>query len=158
MDIKQTKKPFRESIASESVTKQVRDKIKDTAWQKQNLREGFQETFDPLIESQDKVKKSNDQQQTALINQLQDNQHAITTGLEKIDENNQRVLDLNDSAGMQLDAAPSKSSDIEKNFEISDLMTINKYNLPRPRDFSKNSGKDLQDVLDTTGEEIRLLT
>lgn len=49
MDIKQTKKLFEESIESESVTKQVRDRIKKTTWQKQNMRKGFTETFDPLI-------------------------------------------------------------------------------------------------------------
>lgn len=96
MDIKETKKLFKNNIESESVTKQVRDKIKSTAWHKQNMREGFKETFDPLIKSQDKVKKSIDQQQNALINQ-----RAVTTGLEKIDENNQRVLELNETAGMQ---------------------------------------------------------
>lgn len=37
-------------------------------------------------------------------------------------------------------------------------MTINKYGVPRPRDFSKNSRNNLPDLLDTTKEEIRSLT
>ena len=68
MDIKETKKLFKNKIESESVTKQVRDRIKLKTWQRQNMREGFEETFDPLIKSQEKVKKTIDQQQTALIN------------------------------------------------------------------------------------------
>lgn len=68
MDIKETKKLFKNKIESESVTKQVRDRIKLKTWQRQNMREGFEETFDPLIKSQEKVKKTTDQQQTALIN------------------------------------------------------------------------------------------
>lgn len=158
MDIKETKKLFKNKIESESVTKQVRDRIKLKTWQRQNMREGFEETFDPLIKSQEKVKKTTDQQQTALINQLQDNQRAITTGLEKIDENNQRMLELNASAGIRLDAASSRSPDIQKNFEISDLMTLNKYGVPRPRDFYKNSRNNLKDVLDITNDEIKTLT
>ena len=48
----------------------------------QNLREGFKETFKPLIETSEAVKTSIDTQQNKLIKQLQDNQLALTEGLE----------------------------------------------------------------------------
>ena len=32
-------------------------RIKITKWQKQDMREGFKETFKPLIKSQDSIKK-----------------------------------------------------------------------------------------------------
>ena len=47
------------------------------------MREGFKETFQPLIESQDKVKESIDKEQNELIKQLQENQLALTEGLDK---------------------------------------------------------------------------
>ena len=47
------------------------------------MREGFKETFHPLIESQDKVKASIDKEQNAMIKQLQENQLALTEGLDK---------------------------------------------------------------------------
>ena len=47
-----------------------------------NLREGFTETFKPLIETSEKVKESIDTQQNKLIEQLQKNQLALTEGLE----------------------------------------------------------------------------
>ena len=47
------------------------------------MREGFKETFKPLIKSQDKVKASIDNQQNAMIKQLQENQLALTEGLDK---------------------------------------------------------------------------
>ena len=50
---------------------------------KQNIREGFKETFKPLIKSQDKVKESIDKQQNAMIKQLGENQLALTEGLDK---------------------------------------------------------------------------
>ena len=47
-----------------------------------NLREGFTETFEPLIETSEAVKKSIDTQQNKLIKKLQDNQLALNEGLE----------------------------------------------------------------------------
>ena len=65
------------------MTKNVRSQIKSYIDQKQNLREGFKETFQPLIESQDKVKESIDKEQNVLIKQLQENQLTLTEGLDK---------------------------------------------------------------------------
>ena len=56
------------------------------------MREGFKETFQPLIESQDAVKTSIDTQQNKLIEQLalteglNKNRLAVTSGFDKMDE------------------------------------------------------------------------
>ena len=55
MDVKEIKKLVRNNIEAEALTKQVRDIIKITKWQKQNMREGFKETFKPLIASQESI-------------------------------------------------------------------------------------------------------
>ena len=81
MDVEEYKKIARNKIEADSLTRQVRDVIKITKWEKQDAREGFKETFKPLIESQDSVKKSIDKQQDSLIKQLQANQLALTQGL-----------------------------------------------------------------------------
>ena len=81
MNIEEYKKLARNKIEADSLTQQVRDVIKETKWQKQDMREGFKETFKPLIKSQDSVKKSIDEQQNATIAQLQANQLALTQGL-----------------------------------------------------------------------------
>ena len=83
MDIEEYKKLARNKIEADSLTKQVRDVIKITKWQKQDAREGFKETFKPLIKSQDSIKKSIDEQQNATIAQLKKNQLAITQGFEQ---------------------------------------------------------------------------
>ena len=57
MDVEEAKKFARDKIEVDDLTQQVRDIIKITKWEKQNMREGFKETFNPLIESQDSVKK-----------------------------------------------------------------------------------------------------
>ena len=70
MDIQEYKKLARNKIEADALTKQVRDIIKITKWQKEDAREGFKETFKPLIKSQDSIKKSIDEQQDATIAQL----------------------------------------------------------------------------------------
>lgn len=158
MNIKQTKKLFKESIESESVTKQVRDRIKKTTWQKQNMREGFTETFDPLIQSRDKVKKTIDKQQDSLIKQLKENQQAITTGLDRLNEDNQRVLELNESAGIKMTGETTKPKDLNKIFNTSDLVIISKYGIPAPQNWRGSTKQDLEDALDITNDEIKSLT
>ena len=81
MDIEEAKKFARNKIEADDLLLQVRNVIKTTKWQKQDMREGFKETFKPLIKSQDSIKKSIDEQQNATIAQLQANQLALTQGL-----------------------------------------------------------------------------
>ena len=83
MNLEETKKIIENKIEAEALTKQVRKEIKSYIDQKQNVREGFKETFQPLIASQDAVKTSIDNQQNKLIEQLQENQLALTEGLNK---------------------------------------------------------------------------
>ena len=49
MDIQEIKNFAENKIESDDLAKQVRRRIKETAWEKQNQREGFSETFKPLI-------------------------------------------------------------------------------------------------------------
>ena len=81
MDIEEAKNFARDKIAADDMLMQVRNVIKETKWQKQDMREGFKETFKPLIKSQDIIKKSIDEQQNATIEQLKKNQLALTQGL-----------------------------------------------------------------------------
>ena len=89
MDIEKLKKLANNKIEAEDLTKQVRRKIKETTWEKQNLREGFTETFKPLIskfeEPGEESKKQNIftqnkemlKNQLALMEGVKDNQEAI---------------------------------------------------------------------------------
>ena len=81
MDLEETKKIIQNKIEADESTGEVRSQIKSYIDQKQNLR-GFKDTFKPLIETSEAVKTSIDTQQNKLIKQLQDNQLALTAGLE----------------------------------------------------------------------------
>ena len=82
MNIEETKKIIQNKIQADEAAREVRSQIKTYIHEKQNLREGFQETFKSLIETSEKVKESIDTQQNKLIKQLQENQLALTSGFE----------------------------------------------------------------------------
>ena len=73
---------MRNKIEADEAAREVRSHIKTYIHEKQNVREGFTETFKPLIETSEKVKESIDTQQNKLIEQLQKNQLALTAGFE----------------------------------------------------------------------------
>lgn len=81
MDINEAKKFIKNKIDADNLTQKVRDVIKVTNWKKQDMREGFKESFKPLITSQDKITESIKQQKDKTIEQLQANQLALTEGL-----------------------------------------------------------------------------
>ena len=83
MDLEETEKIIQNKIEADEAAREVRSQIKSYIHEKQNLREGFEETFKPLIETSEAVKKSIDTQQNKLIKQLQDNQLALSKGLDK---------------------------------------------------------------------------
>ena len=90
MDIEEIKKYSQNKIEADNLIKQVRKQIKETTWEKQNLREGFTETFKPLIsqfEKPDDPKAQNifTQNQKMLQNQL-----ALTEGIRA----NQKALQM----------------------------------------------------------------
>ena len=82
MNIEEAKKIIENKIQADEAAREVRKHIKSYVHEKQNLREGFTETFKPLIETSEKVKESIDTQQNKLIKQLQENQLALTQGFE----------------------------------------------------------------------------
>ena len=82
MDIEEAKRIINDKIEAEEGVREVRKQIKTYIHQKQDAREGFTETFKPLIETSEKVKESVDTQQNKLIKQLQENQLALTQGFE----------------------------------------------------------------------------
>ena len=132
MDIEEYKKFVKDKIESENLTKKVRNIIKEVQWQKQDMREGFTETFKPLIESQESVKKSIDNQQNKTLAQLQANQLALTQGL------NQNKLAINEGF--------NKMDEVKK-WDFAQLPGFEAI-----EESKKDEDKD-EDVLPSTSEE-----
>ena len=166
MNIEEYKKLARNKIEADALTKQVRDVIKTTKWQKQDMREGFKETFKPLIKSQDSIKKSIDDQQNATIAQLKANQLALTSGLEKINETNLRLAEMRELPALEGDyEEPSTSRprsptryNIEKNFDKVDLDLLNIMGYPRPNNFFGTDTDKLEGILDEVKNDVKAFT
>ena len=103
------KKYSKNKIEADNLIKQIRQKIKETTWEKQNLREGFTETFKPLIsqfEDPGEVSKKQNiftqnqkmlQNQLALTKGLEANQKAITDGFSQFE----RLADMRELPGVE---------------------------------------------------------
>ena len=108
MDIEEIKKYAKNKIEADDLIKQVRRQIKETTWEKQNQREGFTETFKPLISQFEKpedpkTKNIFTQNQEMLRNQLaltkglEANQKAITDGFSQFE----RLADMQELPGVE---------------------------------------------------------
>ena len=108
MDIEEIKKYVKNKIEADDLVKQVRRQIKETTWEKQNQREGFSETFKPLIsqfEKPEDPKKKNIftqnqemlQNQLALTEGLKANQKAIKDGFSQFE----RLADMQELPGVE---------------------------------------------------------
>ena len=126
MDIEEVKKIIQDKIEADEAAREVRKRIKTYIHQKQDAREGFTETFKPLIETSKKVKESVDTQQNKLIKQLQENQLALTAGF----EGNRKAITsgfdkMDEVKKWDLQQLPSyeaiEEAEMEEEYETADL-------------------------------------
>ena len=187
MNVEEYKKLAINKIEADALTKQVRDVIKITKWQKQNMREGFKETFKPLIESQDSVKKSIDKQQDSLIKQLQANQLALTQGLnqnrlaitegfdkmdevkrwdlsqlpglEAIEESKEDDGDLPSTSDEGPKIAKFKAEDLDRYLNSKESQDILKINeyYKLPSEYFKEDVSTINKVIDDVKEDLEYL-
>ena len=167
MDIKEIKKFAKNKIESDDLAKQVRRRIKETTWEKQNQREGFRETFKPLIsqfEKPEDLKTKNifTQNQEMLKNQLaltegvRANQQAITKGFDQLE----RLADIRElpNEGWETDWVPEPlSPDLEKNFDGDEIKLLKYGDFPRPSKFNETNSQELEQKLLDLNDNIKEL-
>ena len=181
MDIEEYKKLARNKLEADALTKQVRDVIKITKWQKQDAREGFKETFKPLIKSQDSIKKSIDEQQNKTIAQLKANQLALTQGLnqnrlaitegfDKLDEVKrwdltqlpgfEAIEESKEDDGSTSDEGPKiakfKAEDLDRYLnskESQDILKINEY-YKLPSEYFKEDVSRINKVIEDVNDDL----
>ena len=174
MDIQEIKTWAKNKIESDDLAKQVRRRIKETTWEKQNQREGFRESFKPLIsqfEKPEDTKTKNifTQNQEMLKNQLalteglRDNQRAITQGFNQFE----RLADMKElpSDGWERDWVPEPRppnyedvvKDLEKNFDGDEIKLLKEGDYPRPGNFNETNIKELEQKLIDVNNDIKEL-
>ena len=165
MDIEEIKKYAKNKIEAGELTKQVRQQIKETTWEKQNQREGFTETFKPLIcqfekPEDPKTKNIFTQNQEMLRNQLalteglKDNQKAITQGFSQFE----RLADMKELPSIEDDNQEQSEKtpiiyNLEKNFEKYELEYLSNFGYPRPNNFIDVNPLRLQEIYDEVNND-----
>ena len=91
MDIERMKNLLTSGIEAGNKVKAVREVVKTYNRQKQDMYDDTAEILKPSIDAQKSVKESIDEKQDKVIEQLQENQKALTEGLDKISEANMRA-------------------------------------------------------------------
>ena len=165
------KKYSQNKIEADNLIKQVRQQIKETTWEKQNLREGFTESFKPLIsqfeDPGEDSKKQNIftqnqemlQNQLALTKGLKENQKAITQGFSQFE----RLADMKELPQIEEDNQEQSGTDqskktpitynLEKNFEKNELDYLSNFDYPRPNNFIDVNPRTLEDIYEQVNNE-----
>ena len=154
MDIEELKNFAKNKIEADDLTKQVRQRIKETIWDKQNQREGFSETFKPLISQFEKpedpkTKNIFTQNQEMLRNQLalteglKANQKAITDGFSQFE----LLADMRELPGVE-DTEDTEDEEYKAPIEKEDKAPIAKFNV---EEFDRYLNKEMQDILESNG-------
>ena len=167
MDIEELKNFAKNKIEADNLTKQVRQRIKETIWEKQNQREGFTETFKPLIsqfEKPEDPKKKNifTQNQEMLRNQLalteglrdnqlaltkglKDNQKAITDGFSQFE----RLADMQELAGVEAIEDEKDEAQPQPQPQPQAQHPIAKFSIEEFNNYINN--KEAKDILENFG-------
>ena len=145
MDIKQFKKLSDSKIEAGRKTRAVRNELKQYKEAKQYAYEGISESLQPLIDVERSVKESIDKKQDELIEQLQKNQKAITSGLDDLilyqqlpeTTGQETKLPIDYKPAMMDESQPVYKSDLDKGFNTDEIKNLTKHKLYAPSDVLK---------------------
>ena len=171
MDIEEMKKYSQNKIEADNLIKQVRQKIKETIWEKQNLREGFTETFKPLIsqfEKPDDPKAQNIftqnqkmlQNQLALTEGIRANQKAITDGFNQFE----RLADMKELAQVENEIDPDLNPvrqkeilkyNLEKNLDEEDKQVLDLLNYPQPNELLDKDPNEINEIYKMVKNDVK---
>ena len=171
MDLQRLKQLSEAKIKAGTITKQVRDTLKEYKHDKQDLQQGLSETFKPIIKAQEETKQTIDEKQDKLIEQLEKNQKAITSGLEDIamltyqPETQLQSPEAKLPIGYKPTMSPDFASNLDAGFDVDDIQKLIQYDLAPPssvlqasmqgdidiNDYDANIGKMLKKLGTKTG-------
>ena len=176
MDIERMKKLLTSGIEAGNKVKAVREVVKTYKTQKQDMYDDTAEILKPSIEVQKNIKESIDNKQDKVIEQLQKNQKAITSGLEDIAimnalpalqapiETTKLLMDykpiLMDDIDGEPEKKPSYKSDIDEGFTNNEIQKLIDYNLSPPSLILKShldGSIDIDDYNKSIGKQIKSL-
>ena len=175
MDIEEMKKYSKNKIEADDLIKQVRQRIKETTWEKQNQREGFTETFKPLIsqfEKPEDPKRKNifTQNQEMLHNQLaltkglKENQKAITDGFSQFERlaDMRELPQIENEDEIEPDLNPVRQKEIlkynlEKNLNEEDKQNLYLLGYPQPNELLDKDPHEINLIFSKLKNDIKTM-
>ena len=175
MDIEEIKKYSKNKIEADDLIKQVRQQIKETTWEKQNMREGFSETFKPVIsqfEKPEDPKQKNifTQNQEMLRNQLaltkglKENQKAITDGFSQFERlaDMQELPQVENKDEIDPDLNPVRQKEIlkynlEKNFDEEDKQILVLLDYPQPNELLDKDPNEINEIYKMVKNDVKVM-
>ena len=128
--------------------KEVREVIKTYKTQKQDMYDETAEIFKPSIDVQKEVKQTIDEKQDKIIEQLQENQKALDDGIGNIVAASQRAITFEEELPKSIEGPvePKREPtilDVDNNFNKTDRIILNNYNLLKPSNLTQTSPQKL---------------
>ena len=170
------KKYSKNKIEADNLIKQVRQKIKETTWEKQNLREGFTETFKPLIsqfeDPGENSKKQNIftqnqkmlQNQLALTEGIRANQKAITDGFNQFERlaDMQELPQVENKDEIDPDLNPVRQKEIlkynlEKNLDEEDKQILVLLDYPQPNELLDKDPNEINEIYKMVKNDVKVI-
>ena len=168
------KKYSKNKIEADDLIKQVRKRIKETTWEKQNLREGFSETFRPLISQFEKPEKDSKreniftqnqkmlQNQLALTEGLKANQKAITDGFSQFERltDMRELPQIENKDEIDPDLNPVRQKEIlkynlEKNFDEEDKQILVLLDYPQPNELLDKDPNEINEIYKMVRNDVK---
>ena len=143
----------------------VRNTLKELKHGRQDIQEKLSEMYKPIVKAQEDVKQKIDEKQDKMLEQLQKNQKALTSGLEDLlilqqlpDEQPQTTkLPIDYKSAMM---EPKIKSDIDTGFDKDEIQKLMKYGLYTPSDVLKASidgSLDIDEYDNNLGKQLNKL-
>ena len=145
----------------------VRNTLKELKHGRQDIQEELSEVYKPIVKAQEDVKQKIDEKQDKMLEQLQKNQKALTSGLEDLlmlqqlpdvqpQETDPIPIDYYKPAMME----PEFKSDIDTGFDKDEIQKLMKYGLYPPSDVLKASidgSLDIDEYDNNLGKQLNKL-
>ena len=139
MDIERIKRISKAKIDAGNDTIPVKKALKEYKHGTQDVQEELSEVYKPIVEAQEAVKQTIDEKQDKMLKQLQENQKALSSGLEDLLMVQQSPdVQPQETAPLPIDYKPKMfKADIDGGFNADEVEKLTKYGLYAPSDVLK---------------------
>ena len=137
MDLERIKKISQAKIKAGNVVSNVRQTLKEYKHGRQDVQEELSAVYKPIVKAQEDVKQKIDEKQDKMLEQLQKNKKALTSGLEDLLMVQQLTDVQPQTTQLPIDYKPEMlkpkfKSDIDAGSNVDEIQKLTKYELYPP--------------------------